>query len=159
MNAALKAALVVLVSGLCAVPALSAPQVTEKLKTYKVDATTVTGIRNQMRSRGPKGFWGYTTWQIRWSSGCQVTAKIQVTLPRHTNPSAMPQRVKRAFDAMVKNLHAHERLHAQHGIDAAYEIDRAGCRGAQKIIRKYNRADRALDKRTDHGKRDGVVFD
>ena len=148
-----------LVAGFVWTPALAAPQITETTKTYNVSETTARGLRSEMRNKGPKGFWGYTRWDIRWTRGCRVSARIVYTLPQHSNPDALPDRTRRAFDRMVANLEAHERLHGRNGINAAHEISRANCKGGAAIIRKYNRADKELDRRTNHGARDGVTLD
>ncbi|KIN65776.1 hypothetical protein Z945_823 [Sulfitobacter noctilucae] len=148
----------VLVSWFCGTAALAAPKVTEILKTYAVDATTASALKQQMRARGPKGFWAYTRWDIRWSSACEVRVKVSYTMPKHKNPDAMSPSLRREFDAMVASLMAHERQHGQHGINAAKEIDRANCNGGMKIIRKYNRMDKEYDRRTRHGFTEGVLL-
>lgn len=137
-------------------PVGAAPKISEVTQTYSVGATTATALKREMRRKGPKGFWGLTRWDIRWTPTCKVTARIVYTLPRHENPGAMSPTLRRAFERMVANLAAHERLHGEHGKRAAIEIDRAGCRGALAIIRKYNEADRILDRRTQHGATQGV---
>jgi predicted secreted Zn-dependent protease len=152
------ALIVVLASWFIGTTALAAPKVTEKMKTYAVDATTAVRLKQQMRNRGPKGYWGYTAWFVRWSAACKVQVEVTYTMPRHINPAAMPPKLRKSFDTMVANLMTHERQHGQHGIDAAYEIDRANCIGGQAIIKKYNRIDIEFDRRTNHGGRDGVVL-
>ncbi|WP_298295485.1 DUF922 domain-containing protein [uncultured Litoreibacter sp.] len=148
----------IIVSGLLAAPAFAAPKITEQTKTYPVSATTATGLKAEMERRGPKGFWAYTSWNIRWTAGCAVRVKVVYTLPKHKNPSAMSPAVRKAFDAMLAALVDHEKQHGANGINAAREIDRAGCNGGQRIIRKYNKADRDLDRRTNHGAKTGVIL-
>ncbi len=97
-----------------------------------------------------------TRWDVRWTSGCDVSVNVVYTIPRHVNPAAMSADLRARFDLMIASLMAHERQHGQHGIAAAKEIRRAGCSGAQKIIRKYVAADRELDRRTRHGRNTGV---
>ena len=150
------ALLIVLWLGLYPAPSVAAPTITETTRYYLVSATTATDLKREMRAKGPKGFWGLTRWDIRWTADCQVTARIVYTLPRHRRPDALSPPLRRAFDTMVRNLAAHERLHGQNGRTAALEIDRAGCRGASAIIRKYNEADRTLDRLTRHGATQGV---
>ncbi len=147
-----------MVSSFLGTAALAAPQVSETLQTYAVDATTAKGLRQQMKERGPKGYWAYTRWDIRWTGGCRVTVKVAYTMPKHKNPSALSPDMRRRFDAMLANLMAHEKQHGQHGIDAAHEIYRANCNGGMDIIRKYNRMDEAYDRRTKHGQTEGVVL-
>lgn len=139
-------------------PAFAAPKITQSTKFYTVSATSPAALRREMARKGPKGFWGYTRWNIRWSASCQVEVHVTYSLPQHINLQSLSPEVRTKFKRMLANLQAHEKLHGQNGINAAREIDRANCRGAQSIIRKYNRADVALDKRSKHGARDGVVL-
>lgn len=151
-----RATILLLVAGLFPALLSAAPNITETTRYYAVTATTATALKREMRAKGPKGFWGLTRWDIRWNADCDVRARIVYTLPRHARPDAMPAPLRRAFDTMVRHLAAHERLHGQNGRNAALEIDRARCRGASGIIRRYNEADRALDRLTRHGATQGV---
>lgn len=139
--------------------ALADPDVTEKTKTYSVSATTVDGLKREMKRRGPKGFWAYTTWRVNWTGSCAVRLKINYTMPKHSNPDAMSPELRRQWDAMVAALISHEREHGAHGLAAAREVEAAGCRNTKPIFRKYKKADRALDKRTLHGYKTGVVLE
>lgn len=153
-----RAILLLFLTGLFPAPSEASPTVTETIRYYNVTATSALGLKREMRAKGPKGFWGHTRWKIRWTAGCRVTARIIYTLPRHARPDAMAPALREAFDEMVGNLAAHERLHGQNGRNAAIEIDQARCRGTSAIIKKYNEADRLLDHRTGHGATQGVVL-
>ena len=134
------------------------PKVQVVEKTYTVNATTAAGLRQQMKLRGPGGYWAYTDWYVRWTGGCRVSVKINFTMPRHTNEAALDPALLRQWRAMVAALKAHEQLHADHGIKAAQEIERRRCAGGDAIIKKWADQDKVLDKRTNHGIRDGVVL-
>lgn len=153
-----RALLILLASAMFASPALASPRITELTKTYPVSALTAQGLRREMGSYGPGRFWALTQWDIRWDSKCNVTVRVTYTLPKHTNPGGMPTLVAGAWNRMLRNLVAHERLHGANGIAAAKEISTARCRGAKKILRKYQNADRTLDRETQHGSRAGVVL-
>lgn len=140
-------------------PAFAAPKVTQSTEYYTVKGKTAAALRKEMARKGPKGFWGYARWSIRWSASCRVEVRVKYSLPKHANLDALSPEVRTKFSRMLINLEAHEKLHDQNGIDAAREIDRANCKSAQAIIRKYNKADIALDRRTKHGALDGVVLD
>ena len=43
------------------------PKVKVSEKYYTVDATTVDGLLKQMGQRGPKSYWAYTDWRIKWT--------------------------------------------------------------------------------------------
>jgi predicted secreted Zn-dependent protease len=79
------ALIVVLASWFIGTTALAAPKVTETMKTYAVDATTAVGLKQQMRNRGPKGYWGYTAWFVRWSAACKKYNRIDIEFDRRTN--------------------------------------------------------------------------
>ncbi len=148
--------IVCLALGLISTPALAAPKITETVQTYPVSATTLQGLRREMKTKGPKGFWGFTRWVVKWSGTCDVEVDVTYTLPRHEKPNTMPADVRQKFDRMLRNLDAHERLHGQHGINAGREIVQNGCRNAHEIIKKYSKADKTLDRQSRHGRRDGV---
>lgn len=145
--------------GLVAAPAFADPMVRIETETYEVSATTLDGLKAQMREHGPDGFWAQTRWHIKWSNDCAVNLDITFTLPKHSNPDAMPADTRRIWGAMRSALNAHEKQHAAHGMRAAEEISEARCSQAKAIIRKYNRADLRLDRRTEHGRTQGVRLD
>ncbi len=134
------------------------PVVTETINTYPVSAQTLSGLHQEMRRAGPQGYWGYTRWSVNWSGTCQVRAHVDITLPEHANPAALPAHVRRKFDAMLAALTAHERQHGRHGILAAQEIARSKCRDPHAIIRKYNAIDLEFDRSTRHGGTEGVTL-
>lgn len=144
--------------GLGVSPAAAKPKVSVVNKTYAVSGTTAKELRDEMNRKGPDGFWAYTRWDIRWTGSCRVTVKVTYTLPKHRKPSAMPANVRKSWQSMRAALVAHEKLHGAHGVSAAKEIAAAGCKDGNAIIKKYNKADQALDRRTKHGKTQGVVL-
>lgn len=151
-------AVVVAIAAACTTAAVAQPSVSQKTKTYKVSATNVDGILKEMAERGPNGHWGYTDWYVRWTGDCKLSVTIDYTLPRHSKPSAMPADVRKKFDTMLAALTKHENQHGRHAVMAAEEIEKAGCKGGDAIIRKYNGVDKAYDKQTKHGLTEGVVF-
>lgn len=139
--------------------ATAAPRISEVMEYYTVNGTSARALRNEMSRKGPRRFWAYTRWEVRWSAACQVSVRVVYTMPRHENLDALSPQLRRSLIRMFERLEAHERLHGANGINAAREIKDANCRKARKIIRKYNRADRELDRRTDHGRKQGVVLE
>lgn len=134
------------------------PKVTVVERVYTVDATTAQGLREQMKQRGPDGFWAYTDWYVRWTGSCKTTVDIRYILPQHANEAALDPVLRQKWRAMLSALRAHEARHGEHGVKAAQEIEQARCRRGDAIIRKWNDQDSLLDSRTDHGLRDGVVL-
>ncbi len=58
------------------------PLIVVKNQTYDVGGLTVAELRNQMDKKGPKGFWGYTSWRYFLAKqGCRVKVEIKYTLP------------------------------------------------------------------------------
>lgn len=144
--------------GLGISPAFAKPKISVVNKTYAVSGKTAKELTDEMRRKGPNGFWAYTRWDIRWTGSCRVTVKVTYTLPKHRKPSVMPSNIRKSWERMRAALVAHEKLHGAHGVSAAQEIAAAGCKNGNAIIRKYNKADQALDRRTNHGKTQGVVL-
>lgn len=151
--------IVCLALGLLQTPALARPKVTEQVQHYLIDATTISGLKREMRAKGPRRFWGSTEWLVEWSGICAVEVTVTYTLPKHRNPKSMPSPVRATFDRMLKHLTAHERQHGKNGIKAGAEIERTTCRSPKKIIKKYQQADLELDRRSRHGTDDGVTLD
>ena len=80
-------------------------------------------------------------------------------MPRLEEPERLSARDLDIWQRMEAALLAHARLDAAHGVAAAPEIHDAGCRNARKIINKWARQDRVLDRTTRHGKTQGVRLD
>ena len=139
-----------------AAPAVAEPALSESIRFYRVSALTADGLRKEMAQNGPEGYWGYGRWTLRWSANCKVRLKTTIDLPRHSRPTALPPDLRRAWDAMVTALLAHERQHTTHGLQAALEIERSKCRNPHDIVDRWSAEDKRLDRRTDHGLKDGV---
>jgi predicted secreted Zn-dependent protease len=132
--------------------------------------------------REGKTYHGYTEWRIewryRWRQGadglCRITSvrthlEAQVTLPRLTGASAAQ---RETFARYLERLRAHEMGHVALAREAAREIDRgiaglAPMRDCQSLdqrastlgyerLRQARERERAYDRRTDHGRREGV---
>lgn len=142
-----------------AAPAVAAPNMTEQLVHYPVSGSNLGELRREMAQNGPEGFWGFTRWWVQWNKRCEVTLSITITMPRLEEPERLSARDLDIWQRMEAALLAHERLHAAHGVAAAREIHDAGCRNARKIINKWARQDRVLDRTTRHGKTQGVRLD
>ena len=139
-------------------PAHAEPNIIIVEQTYPVDATTARGLVRQMSTRGRIGFWAFTRGWVSWKGQCEVTVKIRYTLPEHTNPNAMSPALRTKWNRMKTAMRAHEERHGQHSINAGREIEQAGCRGGNAILRKWRQQDKAYDARTRHGKTEGVVM-
>ncbi|MCB1366540.1 MAG: DUF922 domain-containing protein [Rhodobacteraceae bacterium] len=140
----------------CATAAHAKPKVRVITETFTVDATTLPGLLMQLQQKGPKGFWAYTDWYVSWTGSCETSARITYTLPRHKNIYALNLVLRRKWLAMIKALEAHEHKHGQNAINAAEEIEKTNCADGYAVIKKWNKADVDLDKRTRHGKLEGV---
>ncbi len=154
--------LIILLGVLSLLPAgksFADPSITVKTKYYEIRGLTARQLKAQMRRRGPKGFWAYTRWYVRWTGNCRVSAEINYTFPRWTNRKQATGWLRQRWDRMTRNLWRHEKGHGRHGINAAHEIHKSRCRGdPMKIIRKWAKQDRIYDRRTGHGRTEGVVF-
>ena len=134
------------------------PKVKENWSYYEVRGNSIGQLQSQLKSKGPKGFWAYTSWYVRWSGACAVSVEIRYTMPKLIKNDAMPASVLSIWNKMYAALEKHERNHGQHGINAAREIERNGCRNGKAIIRKWAEQDRIYDRKTQHGKTEGIRF-
>jgi len=123
---------------------------------YDVKGNTGHELKQQMNRNGPKGFWAYTTWYVRWTSNCVVNLKITYTYPRLANRETAPKQVVKNWDKMMKHLVAHEENHGNHGVQAAKEISENKCRKGKAITRRWAQEDKNYDKRTHHGAKEGI---
>jgi len=134
------------------------PKITEEITYYDVSALTSDGLRREMRRKGPRGYWAYAQWWVSWTDMCDITVTQTIEMPRHTRLDDLPPELRVRWDSMVRALLRHERLHTRHGELAAGEIAMAKCQGAYQIIDRWANQDKVLDRRTDHGRKEGVTL-
>ena len=132
------------------------PIINEKTKYYNVSGSTVSKLRKSMKATGPNGFWAYAEWWVSWNAQCKLRVKITYTMPKIKDRAKTPLSVLKKWDAMLAQLLKHEKQHGQHGINAAQEIEAANCKNGNAIIKKWAAEDKAYDKRTKHGIKEGV---
>lgn len=158
---------------------------------YSISGNTPEQLRQQMSSRGPIGsnsrrFDATTFWQIDWNyetntvfGKCVITdfnieVNIAYHMPYWSTGSQRSTKLYQKWRTYYDALFAHEKNHAQHGIDAAYEIEsyasRLGPRSncgklhdllktrADKIIKEAKAKDEWYDKITNHGASENVRF-
>ncbi|WP_245706522.1 DUF922 domain-containing protein [Ruegeria marina] len=134
------------------------PQVSIEHKTYSVDATTAKDLVRQMDQRGPNEFWAYTDWYVNWTGSCDLSVRITYTMPKHKNEAKLDPALRKSWKSFTDALKKHEEKHGAHGIQAAREIEETNCADGNAVIKKWSNQDNVLDKRTDHGKKEGVVL-
>lgn len=134
------------------------PKVSVVEKTYAVDATTASALVKQMGQRGPNGFWAYTDWYVNWTGSCDLSVKITYTMPKHKNEAKLDPALRENWKTFLAALRKHEEKHGAHGIQAAQEIEQTKCANGDAVIKKWSNQGKLLDKRTDHGKKEGVVL-
>lgn len=124
---------------------------------YDITGNTAGELRDAMAQEGPHGYWAYTTWYVHWSAGCDISVKIDYTMPRWLDRDTAPASLRDEWDQMLKNLWRHERGHAEHGLKAAAEIEVSHCADdPHDITDKWANEDKVYDNETHHGARQGV---
>ncbi len=139
-------------------PVAADPDVRTVTKYYDITGSSAKDLKRQMKQLGPKGYWAYTRWYVHWTANCRLDVKISYTLPRLKNPDSTPLPLRKKWQAMLENLVLHEQKHAEHGIRAAEEIEKANCKKASAIIKKWSQQDKDFDAETRHGKTQGVTL-
>lgn len=139
-----------------AAPRVAADAFVPEVVFYTVDAPTIDGLVTQMAERGPRGYWAYAEWYVRWSAACEVTLTGTITFPRHPDATVLPRDDMIIWNDMLVALMTHELQHIAHGVSAAEELREAGCRNGNAIIARWAAEDLAYDARTRHGLLEGV---
>ncbi len=173
-------------------PKVHDPRVVETVNhdDYTISGSSEAALRSAMTSSSPldhgKHFDAHTEWYINWSypfdreNGEGGTGAVSVTLTTtyhypiwNADPSAPPA-LDAKWQKYMTSLHAHEEGHAEHGRDAADEVERtlsalpaasdctimdktANAR-AHAIIDRYAAEDVTYDAETKHGATQGATF-
>lgn len=139
--------------------------------------------RSPIRKNG-KTFKGNTHWYVKWTfkwkrkNGiCSITKvdtslTVTYTMPQIAKGYEVTQSIRQSFENYYTSLLNHERGHMKSGLFAAREIEKSllslgsfkSCQRldetanalGHKIIKKYNKRDKEYDKKTNHGKTEGV---
>ncbi|MCP5081516.1 MAG: DUF922 domain-containing Zn-dependent protease [Alphaproteobacteria bacterium] len=129
---------VVLVAG--AAPLSAKPIVKTSFKSYSVPGTSAYALLSYMQRNGPHAngsrALATTSASFRYqadahtSKGCKlknfrVTTTFVITLPKATNASKMPSKVRRRWGQFVKHARWHENRHKSIWIGCAKKIERA----------------------------------
>lgn len=133
-----------------------------------------------------RAFMGDTRWHVLWdfkwnknNNICTITSantslNISYTMPALATDVDLTEDTRQAFDGYYAALFKHEQEHMYSGLYAAREIEQAllslgsfeRCKrleyeantSAKKILKKYYERDKEYDKKTDHGRTEGVDF-
>ena len=175
-----------------AVASVHDPRVVETVKRddYKLTGSSESDLRHEMDVEGPVDhsthFDAHTNWYLKWSypfdnsSGqCAtgpVTVSLEITyqLPEWDGDPSAPPALTDKWRRYEQALQAHEDGHAEHGRDAADEVertltalppasdcptmDRIANAKAQAIIDAHAQDDVAYDRDTQHGATQGARF-
>jgi predicted secreted Zn-dependent protease len=142
--------------------------------------------RSPVKKNG-KTFKGHTHWHVKWNfkwkknNGiCHITkvkTSLSVTyiMPQIAQGHEVAQPIRQSFENYYKSLLNHEKGHMKSGLYAAKDIEKAlislgsfeSCdvldetanRTANLIVKKYNNRDKEYDRKTNHGKTEGVDID
>jgi len=166
------------------------PVVNTSYQYYTASAKHASELRAALNQASPvhedgRAFHGHTKWHVNWhfhwyqrGSSCDMTSvttdvSVDYTLPQFLPAAGADADVQQRFDDYYRALFTHEQGHAQHGIDAAREVERSlmqmsaeSCntlnddanRRAHAILDKFSKKDVDYDRDTDHGRLQGAVL-
>jgi len=169
---------------------IAEPVVNYTYHYYTATAKHASELRAALNEASPvhedgRAFHAYTKWYVNWhfywnrrEASCEMTSvstdvAVDYTLPQFQPAAGADADVQQRFDNYYRALFTHEQGHAQHGIDAAHEVERSlmqmagwSCdtitedanRRAREILGKYNRMDVDYDRDTEHGRTQGAVL-
>lgn len=128
-----------------------------QVKYYTINGKTTQQLKAQMKSKGPNGYWAYVNWYVNWKTkNCRVALKIKYTYPKWANSGQAPKATQKKWRRMISALKKHENGHARHGVSAAKEISKSNCKNPKAIIKKWAAKDKSYDRKTGHGRTQGV---
>ncbi|MDJ0629245.1 MAG: DUF922 domain-containing protein [Rhodobacter sp.] len=129
-------------------------------RTYDVSGPDLATVERQMNRQGPFGHWAYARTSWDWDDACNVTFKARITLPKLVNRHRLDAAELAEWDRMIAVLTEHEMNHVRIGQGWATAIKRAGCDPAaiKRINREWRGKDGAYDRRTGHGRTEGVYL-
>ncbi|MCG7493907.1 DUF922 domain-containing protein [Thalassobius sp. Cn5-15] len=130
----------------------------EEIRYYDVSSLKLHNIRRELTRKGPRGYWAYAQWWVSWTAQCEVTLTLTIDMPRHTRLDDMPADLRREWLRMTDALLKHERMHLDHGRQAAAAVAADKCQTPYEIIDHWAAEDVELDRRTNHGRADGVYL-
>ena len=137
---------------------IAKPKVKVATEYYEIEGTTRDALRTQMKEKGPNGYFGWTSWYVRWTGSCQVSVEVNYIMPKLKSSDEISDKLKESFDTFYAALLAHEERHGSHGISAAEEIEASRCKDGNAIIEKWVAEDVKFDKETFHGQTEGVIL-
>ena len=126
--------------------------------TYNVSGDDLAEIERQMNWQGPRGHWAYTRTRWHWDDDCNVTFSARITLPKLVSRHRLDADELAEWDRMIAVLKAHEMNHVKIGQGWAGAIKAANCQNIAAIDRESRGKDSAYDRRTGHGRTEGVYL-
>ena len=131
-------------------------EITTVHKFYKIQGSTIGELKLQMRISGPRNFWGYARPEYQYFRNCHIKMQLTYWLPKWQGKQDAPKTMQKKWDHMYRALKQHEENHGENYINKLKEIAAADCKKNLSINRKWNKIDRAYDKKTRHGYTEGV---
>ena len=136
------------------------------------------GLDTVLRALERRGWWGRYTPHERMTYITNARGRVEtivvaaapvITLPDWCNPVRVPVAARRAWNRMLAALLEHERQHHRFFVSAAREwklkleargdlTEKAAQREWDGLVRRARRLQSAYDRRTKHGRTEGVVL-
>jgi predicted secreted Zn-dependent protease len=169
--------------------AYAEPEIHETFDYYSIYPSRVSDLGRALDAattihEDGRTYRGHTHWHVNWhfwwdqrDGNCtinrvQASVDIQYVMPQLS--SSVDARTSAAFRKYDDALLLHEKGHAQHGIQAAREIEEKllgissniSCQvteslandAGKQIVQKYSAEDVVYDRETDHGRTQGAVL-
>ncbi|MEK9823673.1 MAG: DUF922 domain-containing protein [Gammaproteobacteria bacterium] len=172
------AGLVMLIGLLTALPVSAATS--QKVSVYAIHGQTWEALKQQMDQKGPRGFYGWTSYEIAWrfqwseaGGNCRLTSvdvdtDIEITMPEWRDHAraerALQWHWRRFYDALLE----HEQVHVEMALTGAEDIkatlsaigERSSCSQLEteanqlghQILERVRQKNQRFDEETDHGR-------
>lgn len=135
-----------------------------KIVKYNISGSSQKELSDEMKRKGPNGYFGYTEWNFTWKCR-EIKVECLVTLPYWQTGESTPE-LQKKWRRFWNNLARHEQEHVEivwKRVDETKErVKTMNCREAgeawKSTLQQVNRESKEYDTRTDHGTTQGAIF-
>ncbi len=135
-----------------------------KVVTYDISGSSQKELGAQMKKKGPRGYYGYTEWNLKWSCA-EITVECIVTMPRWEageSTGELQKKWREFWSSLARHEQGHVDIVWKRVNETKKRVATMDCRRAVEAwigtLRRINRESAEYDARTGHGTAQGALF-